>query len=125
DGFSVDHFWSRPTLRAAQDHHRPHGPIQIPATASVVLTSGVLNRSNFAHDHVQSSGHELMHGFGLVSFDEIRLPAIASEEMSKFLIAHSREQRRIRDLVAVEVENRQHGAVPDRVQKLIAMPTGG
>ena len=33
------------------------------------------------------------------------------------------EDRRVRDLVAVEMKNRQHRAVARRIQKLIGVPT--
>ena len=35
------------------------------------------------------------------------------------------EDRRVGDLVAVQVQDRQHDAVADRVEKLVGMPCGG
>jgi hypothetical protein len=40
-------------------------------------------------------------------------------------VADAREDGRIGDLVAVEVEDRQHGAVADRIDELVGMPGGG
>ena len=114
---SVDRFRSRPTLRTAQDHHWPGWQAQIAAIPSVVL-----NRSNFVHYGVQSSGHELMHRFWLMSLDKIGLPAVTGEEMSKFLVIHPAKHSRICDLVPVEMQDGQHGTVTCRIEKLVAMP---
>src|SRR6202041_2473317 len=89
---------------------------------STVLTSRVLNRTNLSHDCVQRRGHPLMHGCGLVSLDEIWLPAISGEEMSEFLIVHSPQHGWIRDLVAIQVKNGQDRAIANRIKKFIAMP---
>ncbi len=40
-------------------------------------------------------------------------------------MADARQQGRIVDLVAVEIEDRQHRAIADRVEKLADMPGGG
>src|SRR5258708_6451395 len=113
----VHRLWSRPTLRTAQDQHWPSGQAGVSVTPSVVL-----NGLNFIHYRVQSSSHELMHRFWLVSLDKIRLPAVASEEIGKLLIIHPAKHGRVSDLVAVEMQDGQHCAIPCRIQKLIAMP---
>ena len=48
---------------------------------------------------------------GLVAFDEVGLVAVAAEERFQFLVADARQDGRTGDLVAVEVQDRQHGAV--------------
>ena len=35
------------------------------------------------------------------------------------------EDRRVGDLVAVQVENRQNGTIPDRVDEFVDVPAGG
>ena len=40
-------------------------------------------------------------------------------------MADAREDGWIGDLVTVEVQNRQHGAVADRIDELVRMPGGG
>src|SRR4030081_2143000 len=116
---SVDKFWSRPTLRTAQDQHRPSWEARASLTSSVVL-----NRLNFIYYGVQSSGHELMHRLWFVPLDKIRLPTVAGEETRELLIIHPAKQRWVSDLVSIEMENGQHGTVTCGIQKLIAMPTG-
>src|SRR4029077_6629419 len=103
---SVDNFWSRPTLRTAQDQHRPGWQARV-----LLSSSAVLNKLNFIHYGVQSSGHELMHGLRFAPLDKIRLPAVAGEEIRELLIIHPAKQGWISDLVAIEVENGQHCTV--------------
>ena len=47
----------------------------------------------------------------IVALDEKRLMSVAAKEVADFLVAHPPEPRRIGDLVAVEVQDRQHRAV--------------
>src|SRR5437879_11703395 len=65
-----------------------------------------------------------MHRLWFVSLDKIRLPAVAREKLGEFLIIHPAKQGWISDLVAIEVENGQHGTVTCGIQKFIAMPAG-
>ena len=65
-------------------------------------------------------------GGRIVALDEIRLVAVARE--AAVAARHRgirREHRRIGDLVAVEVQDRQHRAVARRIEKLVGMPGGG
>ncbi|SAL79986.1 hypothetical protein AWB67_05548 [Caballeronia terrestris] len=66
-----------------------------------------------------------MHLCMVRSFDEIWLVSIAHEQRLEFLVADAREDGRVRDLVAVQVENRQHGAVAHGIEKLVRMPRRG
>src|SRR5712671_3810364 len=117
---SIDNFWSGPTLRTAQDQHRPCVQDRVSMTSSLVL-----NGLNFIHYCIQSSSHELMHRLWFVPLDKIRLPAVAREELGEFLVIHPAKQGRICDLVTIEMENGQHGTVTCRIQKFIAMPARG
>lgn len=63
-----------------------------------------------------------MHRRGLVPLDKERLVAIAGEEAFQLGIVHARKHRRIGDLVAVEVQHRQHRAVCPRVEELVRVP---
>src|SRR5947209_378801 len=65
-----------------------------------------------------------MHLLRLVSLYEIRLPAVAREEIRELLIIQPAKQGGICDLVAIEMENGQHGTVTCGIQKLVAVPTG-
>jgi hypothetical protein len=74
---------------------------------------------------VERCRHRLVHAFGVRAFDETGRPAVAPEQLLEFLMADSRQQRRVVDLVAVEVEDRQHGTVADRVEELADVPGSG
>ena len=45
-------------------------------------------------------------------------PAVAAEELLQLVARDTREDRRVRDLVAVQMQNRQHGAVLRRLRNL-------
>ena len=51
--------------------------------------------------------------------------AVAAHQGVEFLAADAGQHRRVGDLVAVQVQNGEHAAVSDRVEKLVAVPAGG
>ena len=65
-----------------------------------------------------------MHLFRLVAFDKIGRPAAAAQKLFQFLVLDAGEDGRVADLVAVEMQDRQHGAVADRVEQLVGLPRG-
>ena len=54
--------------------------------------------------------------------DEERLPPIAAKEVEELVFGNPCEHGRVRDLVAVQVQDREHGAVDPRVQELVRVP---
>ena len=65
-----------------------------------------------------------MHGFRLIAFDKVGRPAAATEKLLQFLMLDPRQDGRVADLVAVQVQDRQHGSVADWVEELVGMPGG-
>lgn len=57
-----------------------------------------------------------------MALDEDRLIAKSYEQAAEILVACPRQDRRIGDLVAVEMQDRQHSAVASRIEKLRRMP---
>ncbi len=55
----------------------------------------------------------------------VRMIAHAAEELVALLVGDARKYRRIRNLIAVEVQDRQNNAVGERVHELIGLPRGG
>src|SRR6185295_12377376 len=49
-------------------------------------------------------------------------PAVPAQQLFELFARDAREYRRIRDLVAVQMENRQHDAVADRIEELVGVP---
>ena len=78
-----------------------------------------------ANDGVEHLGQLLVDCFWIAPFDEVRLVAHALEELLQLFVRDAREEARVGDLVAVQVQDRQHAAVASRVEKLVAVPAGG
>ena len=57
--------------------------------------------------------------------DDVGLVAVADEERAQLVVGEPREDRRVGDLVAVEVQDGQHRAVARRVDELVRVPAGG
>ena len=74
---------------------------------------------------VHRLGHFGVHLGGIVALDKARLPPAAAEEHLELLVTDAGKERGIGDLEAVEVQNRQHRAVRDGVDELVAVPRGG
>ena len=82
----------------------------------------LLNSSDLRDAVLRRRGHGLMHALVLRAFHEVGRPAITSQQTLQFLVADPRQQRRIVDLVAVQMKNRQDRAIANRAQKLIDVP---
>src|SRR5579872_7540033 len=63
-----------------------------------------------------------MHGRWIVTLDEIRLVATALEQLRQFLMADASQDGWTGDLVPVQMEDRDHGAIARGVEKLVGMP---
>jgi hypothetical protein len=69
----------------------------------------VVNTLDLLNHYVERCGHSLVHQCRLMSLNVIGRPAVAAQELIQFLRFDAREDRRVGDLVAVEVQDRQHG----------------
>src|SRR6185312_9908300 len=54
-----------------------------------------------------------------------RLPAVTDQQTLQLVARDACEDGRVRDLVTVEVEDGQDGAIDGRVQELVRVPGGG
>src|SRR5215470_3710490 len=84
-----------------------------------------LNLANLQDTVLQSSGHRLVHALRVTALHEVRRVAVPDEQSLQFRVADSCQHGGIIDLVSVEMEDWQYRAIGDRVQKLVAVPTGG
>src|SRR6185312_6724674 len=48
---------------------------------------------------------------------------VTGEKVNQLLVAQAAKDRRIRDLVAVKMQDRKHRPVTCRIEKLVGMPT--
>jgi hypothetical protein len=65
-----------------------------------------------------------MHRERVVTFDEVRLVAVPGQQRLQFFIRDPSQNGRICDLVAVEVQHWQDGAIADGIQEFVRMPRG-
>ncbi len=117
---AIDDFWSGPALGRVQHDHRPARTGQV-----AVLTGIMLERPDPLHRGIQRGCHRLMHQRRLVALDEDRRPAIAAQQLLKFLARDARKHGRVGNLVAVQMQDRQYRAVRGRIEKLVRVPRGG
>ena len=120
DGQSVDHLGPGPALGSIEDDHRPARPGRDSLGAGIILDS-----TDVGHDLVERRRHERVHRLRVVPFDEVGLIAVASHQLLELFAADAGQHGRVGDLVAVQVEDRQHGPVVDGVEKLVAVPARG
>ena len=76
-------------------------------------------------DAIERGRHELVHRLRIAAFDEVRLVPVAAKQMIELFVADAREHARVGDLVAVQVQDRQHHAIGQRIQELVGMPARG
>src|SRR5665648_259303 len=95
---------------------RPGGVILVPRIA--------LDLPNVLDDLFQGIGHKLMHLFRLITFYKVRCPTAAIEKLFQFPMLDTGQNSRVANLVAVEVQYRQHRSVCNWVKKLVGMPCG-
>ena len=119
DGQAVDHLRARPALRRREHDERPARPARLAAR-----TGGVLDRRDLREREVERLGHEPMHRRRLVAFDEVGDVPVAAQQTFELLPRNPGQDGRVGDLVAVQMQDRQHRAVVRRVQELVAVPAG-
>jgi len=82
-----------------------------------------LNSPNVFNGFFQNHGHEFVHFIRLAAFDKIRRPTAATEKLFQFIRLNARQDSRVGNLVAVEMQNWQHRAVGDRIKKFVGLPS--
>ncbi len=118
-GQPVDDLRAGPALRRAQHDHRPARTLLLAARAGALL-----DRADLRRDVVERRGHQLVHLPRVRALDEPGGVAVALEQRAQLGLGNAREHGRVGDLVAVEVQHRQHRAVADGVQELVRVPAG-
>ena len=73
-------------------------------------------------DSSSAAARACVHGVGLVAGDEDRVIPVPVEEREELALGDAREHRRVRDLVAVQVEDRQDRPVALRIDELVGVP---
>jgi hypothetical protein len=109
----------RPSLGTAQDDHRPARPDRSTGPACLILDFANLEYAMF---HCRS--HRLMHALRIAAFDEVRRVPVSNEQRFQLFMADAGEDGGVIDLVAVEMQDRQHRAVNYWIKELVAVPAG-
>ena len=110
----------RPALGAAEDDHGPARPLRLAALPRLLL-----DLADLQHRLFQGGGHGLVHSVRVVALDEQRGIAVSDEQRLQLLTTDTGQERGVVDLVAVELQDRQHRPVADRVEELVAVPARG
>ena len=116
---AVDDRRAGPALRRVEHDHGPARTLGLAAVARQPL-----DVENAPDGAVECGGHRLVHGGVLVSADVQRRPTVTVQKLIQLLARNAREQSGICYLVAVQMQNRQHGTVCDGIEKLVRMPRG-
>ena len=119
---AVDVLRAGPTLRGAEDQHR------VERTVHVVGLSGGLDVADLVPDGLPQLGEAAVDGhviFIVEASDElVGLVTHAVEELVELFVGDAGQDGRVGDLVAVEVQDRQHDTVGARVHELVGLPAG-
>ena len=114
---AVDLLWAGPAFRRAHDDHRPHGPL-----GEAVRSGILLNAPDVVDRLLKRRRHQLVHRLRIVALDEMRGIAVAAHQGFELLVRDAREHGRIRDLVAVEVQDRQHRSIAHGIEEFVGVP---
>ncbi len=112
---------ARPALRRPEDDRGPRGPTRV-----AILARGTLDLGDPVERVVERRG-EAPVGLERIlvveaAGEEERLVATPAQELRQLVLGNPCEHGRIRDLVAVQVQDRQDGPVRPRVEELVAVP---
>ncbi len=116
----IDDLGPCPALGRIQHDHRPARARRVGMGTGLLL-----DLPNLLDYSVERRGHGLVHEFGFMPLDKVRRPAVTAEQLFQLFVFDTGQDGRVGDLVAVEVQDGQHRAVADRVEKLVGMPGRG
>ena len=120
DRLAVDHGGTGPALRRAQDDHRPARPL------GVARGRPGLDAGDLVQHRVERLRHPLVHQERVLAVeatgDDVGRVAIAAHEVEQLALRDPGEDRRVGDLVTVQVQDRQHHAILQRIDELVRVP---
>ena len=117
---AVDNLGTGPSFGRGQHDHGPPRPRRSAGKPCIVL-----DVPDALDCRVERGRHRFVHRGRLVALDEIRQPAVALQQLLQLFARDARKERRVGDLVAIQMQDRQHRAVGRRIEKLVGMPRGG
>ena len=117
---AVDRLRTGPAFRRAHDDHRPGRALREPLAARLML-----DVANIVDHFLQRLGHQFVHDLRIVALDKMGFITVAAHQMIELVVRDARENGRIGDLVAVEMQDRQHRPIALRIEELVGVPAGG
>jgi len=112
-GNTVDAAGPRPSLGAAEDDDRPAGPFGLARRA---------DGGDAVEGGVEGGGHRLVHAFGFRALHQQRLVSQAREERDELGAGNPGQHGGVVDLVTIQMEDGQDGAVGGGVEEPPAVP---
>ena len=122
DLHAVDDVGPRPALRGAQHDHRP---LRTTGLGLVARPPGRVDLGDLVEAPVERVGQQAVDCGRLVAGHDVHAVAVALEQPHQLVVGDAGQHGRVGDLVPVEVQDRQHGPVDDRVEELVRVPGGG
>ena len=119
DLLAVHDLRAGPALGRPKDDHRP-----LRAAGRLARPRRRLDLADLVEDRVEGRGQLLVDDGRVVALDEVRLVAVADHQVAQLVLGDAGQDGGVGDLVAVEMEDRQDGAVAHRVEELVRMPAG-
>ncbi len=113
----VHHLGSGPALGRHQHYRRPGW-----ALADSAFAGALLEALDLVHRVIHGGSHQLVHPGRVVALHEVGRVTAAAQEVGELLPAHACENGGVGYLVAVQMEDGQHGPVDGRVEKLVGVP---
>ena len=120
DRLAIDKLGTGPALGGTHDEHGPGGALGFAAFARRFLDGG-----DAVEHGVENCRSLLVHHGRVVAFEREGLVAVAAHEVLQLGMRNARQDRWVGDLVAVQMEDGQDGAVGGGVEKFVGVPACG
>ncbi len=120
DRVAVDGRGPGPALGGAQNDHRPACALALRAGAR--CPGFLLDERDAVQGVVHGAGHCVMHLRGVAAGHVQRVVPVSAQQRVELVLGDPGQHRRVGDLVSVQVQDRQDGAVVDRVEELVRVP---
>jgi hypothetical protein len=114
---AIDFLRTGPSLWRPEDDHRPAR-----AFGEAVPARVGLNALDLCKNGVQRACHEFVHFVRLMALDKIRRITVATKKVVEFFGTNPGQNRRVGDLVSIEMQDREDHTVGDRIEELVGMP---
>ena len=110
DLISVYILWACPSLRGTEHDHWPFRSCRI-----IIFSCVFLDLLDLIHNLIQCICHFPVHLHRIVALYKIWFPATSVKEMLQFLMRNTRKNRRIADLISIQMQDRKYRSIRLRI----------